>query len=370
MKKAEKMIRIKILYDYGYDNWRNCKFYDNKYSFMDLVNTYNLFSEDEPFRDDESRMFIEQIDHAEFSSKYGVVTPYGECPLTSLSGGTRYALTVIHNSRMGKYTSFEPYGEDIWGRLENLPFDVLIFVEYDEIQFSHMSAIEKCLIENYRDEKGNISEKLIDNLSECVDIFFKLSFSFNLTLSFESVILCYAKSNIKNWHMLNYPPFICNSFKELGDFIGDEYETERFQDCEYPDVKICSYLTDMISIMTRKPIVIMIERCQETKTYTVKETYSVKNPTFSELIMETGYYVNNNKYNALDNFGNWDKMILTFDDCEIDCSKKWLNNICLCEKLEGKTISLYNNGKRIWYELLKFIDGYTINFKEEADRNV
>lgn len=360
------MIRIKILYDYRCyaNNQREYAFYENKYSFVKLVNTYNfLHNDEEPFRDDESMMFIKEIDNAKFSSKYGVVTPYGECPVTSLCGGTQYALTVIHNSRLGRYTSYEPYGNDIWDRLGNLPFDILIFINLSMFNGTHIS-INKFIIENYKDDKGDISEKLIDNPQDCFLAFHNLSF--NLNRDFENVVVDYAKTITADCRIIEFPPLIYNDFNEFGNFIDgvdDDNAEDNQPSSKYSDMKIHCYLTEMISTDAKYPIAITIERCQETKTYSVKELYPLKYPSFAELTMLLGNYDDNNEHTTvLDNFGNWNEMILIFDCEDTDNSKSWLNNICLGEKLEGKTISLYN-GKRIWHELLKFIDGYKYQLK-------
>lgn len=361
------MIRLKMWYDdtpFNYDEFRKLQHYDNRSSFMDIVNRYNFNYDlynlpEEPFRDEESMIFIEQIDNAKFTSKYGVATPYGECPVTSLCGGTQYALSVIYNSRQGLYTSYEPYGKDIWGRLEKLPMDILIFMDMDLIErYSDILNIEKFIFENYRDKNGNEYEKLIDNFHERWDIF--LSVSFKTDRDFEKVVVEHAKNQIKHITIFETLPLIHNSFKELGDFIEYPSETREFEENEYTenpflkymDIKIYNYLTQLVSCSVKYPMIIVIERFKETKTYKVYEACSVKYPTFSELIMYTEYYKN-----TLDNYGEWDRMILTFDSGKDNYSKQWLKYIRLCEKLEGKTISFYN-GERIWYEFLKFIDGY------------
>lgn len=61
-----------------------------------------------PFRDPESQLFIQEIDHGHLvdGDWYSYVSTYGRTCMSSLSGGTQYALTLIYNSRRGSYTSY------------------------------------------------------------------------------------------------------------------------------------------------------------------------------------------------------------------------------------------------------------------------
>lgn len=81
-----------------------------------------------PFRDPESLLFIQEVDHGHLveGDWYSYVSPYGRTCMSSLCGGTQYALTLIYRSRRGGYTSYEPYGEDIWQRLQSLDMDILV----------------------------------------------------------------------------------------------------------------------------------------------------------------------------------------------------------------------------------------------------
>ena len=81
-----------------------------------------------PFRDPESLLFIQEVDkgHLVEGDWYSYVSRYGRTCMSSLCGGTQYALTLIHNSRRNVYTTYEPYGEDIWQRLQSLDMDILV----------------------------------------------------------------------------------------------------------------------------------------------------------------------------------------------------------------------------------------------------
>ena len=156
------MIRVKFVYDEK-QYWdlmaeRRIVMYD-KESFYWLVQGDTATEKKEPpFRDDDSVRFIREVDHAEFveGDWYSIVTPYNRTDMTALCGGTRYALTVIDNSRYGRYTSYDGYGKDIWSRLADLSLDVLIYIKTSELSalwpclgFAR-EIEEKVVIENYR----------------------------------------------------------------------------------------------------------------------------------------------------------------------------------------------------------------------------
>jgi len=81
-----------------------------------------------PFRDPESLLFIHEVDRGRLvkGDWYSYVSPFGRTCMSSLSGGTQYALTLIYYSRRNVYTTYEPYGEDIWQRLQGLDMDILV----------------------------------------------------------------------------------------------------------------------------------------------------------------------------------------------------------------------------------------------------
>lgn len=156
------MIRVKFIYDERqyFDLMAKHRIvrYD-KECFYNLVQGSILDEEKEPpFRNEDSARFIREIDHAEFveGDWYSIITPFNRTDMTALCGGTRYALTVIDNSRYGIYTTFDGYGKDIWGRLADLSLDVLICMKTSELSAScpclsfAMEIEEKVVIENYR----------------------------------------------------------------------------------------------------------------------------------------------------------------------------------------------------------------------------
>lgn len=107
-----------------------------------------------PFRDPESLLFIREIDHAHLvdGDWYSYVSPFGRTCMSSLCGGTQYALTVIYNSRKGIYTAFAGYGDDIWQRLQNLDMEVLVVLNpahYGRFFFIPFQ-LKGCVVESVR----------------------------------------------------------------------------------------------------------------------------------------------------------------------------------------------------------------------------
>lgn len=105
-----------------------------------------------PFRDPESLLFIEEVDNSHLvdGDWYSYVSPFGRTCMSSFAGGTKYALTLIFNSRKGSYTSYENYDVDIWQRLQKLDMDIL--VAYDpncrDWGFAAMpSELRGCIVE-------------------------------------------------------------------------------------------------------------------------------------------------------------------------------------------------------------------------------
>ncbi len=109
-----------------------------------------------PFRDADSMRFIREIDHAEFveGDWYSIVTPFGRTNVTALCGGTRFALVVLHNSRLGVYTNIKyhpSYGEDIWSRLGVVSVDILVAFDISKLDPSspYLPIRADYMIENY-----------------------------------------------------------------------------------------------------------------------------------------------------------------------------------------------------------------------------
>lgn len=128
-----------------------CVEYDERNFHRLLGGGFLEADEKPPFRDLESQMFIREIDRGELveGDWYSYVSPYGRTCMINLCGGTKYALTVISNSRNGVYTPFRPYGDDIWGRLQSLDMDVLIYynVYEDSLDMTIPEELTGCTVE-------------------------------------------------------------------------------------------------------------------------------------------------------------------------------------------------------------------------------
>ncbi len=119
------MIRVKFVYDEK-QYWdlmaeRRIVMYDKENFYWLVQGDTATEKKEPPFRDDDSVRFIREVDHAEFveGDWYSIVTPYNRTDMTALCGGTRYALTVIDNSRYGRYTSYDGYA-----RLDDTDFEI------------------------------------------------------------------------------------------------------------------------------------------------------------------------------------------------------------------------------------------------------
>lgn len=108
-----------------------------------------------PFRDPESLLFIREVDHGHLvdGDWYSYVSPFGRTCMSSLCGGTQYALTVIYNSRKGIYTAFAGYGDDIWQRLQSLDMDILVGfhpAHYGHGLYMMPPQLRGCVVESVR----------------------------------------------------------------------------------------------------------------------------------------------------------------------------------------------------------------------------
>lgn len=153
------MIRVKFY------NFKKCtdlgkkriRIYDKEDFFRIVRGGIGDGEEKKPFRDEDSLRFIREIDHAEFvdgDDWYSIVTPFGRTNVTALCGGTRYALTLLDNSRRGVYTDisrFGEYGGDIWGRLADASIDILVAYDTAKINrdFPVLAIKADYMIENY-----------------------------------------------------------------------------------------------------------------------------------------------------------------------------------------------------------------------------
>lgn len=120
------MLRVKLREDKGYTEPGFCR-YEKGMMVRQILGTFQR-PRVPPFRDPESLLFIHEVDRGRLveGDWYSYVSPYGRTCMSSLCGGTQYALTLIYNSRRNIYTTYEPYGEDIWQRLQSLDMDILV----------------------------------------------------------------------------------------------------------------------------------------------------------------------------------------------------------------------------------------------------
>lgn len=107
------MLRVKLIEDNGYTVPGWCR-YNADMMIRDILGTFEE-PRVPPFRDPESLLFIHEIDRGRLvkGDWYSYVSPFGRTCMSSLSGGTQYALTLIYNSRRNIYTTYELYEEDI-----------------------------------------------------------------------------------------------------------------------------------------------------------------------------------------------------------------------------------------------------------------
>lgn len=146
------MIRVKLVDSTNPSErfWR----YNAKDFLTFTLGGFDEYRTEPPFRDPESQLFIREVDdgHLVDGDWYSYVSPFGRTCMSSLCGGTKYALTLIYRSRKGLYTSFVSYGEDIWQRLQGLDMDIL--VAFDPAYFSGYGfcmlppQLEGCVVES------------------------------------------------------------------------------------------------------------------------------------------------------------------------------------------------------------------------------
>ncbi|HIR13420.1 MAG TPA: hypothetical protein IAB31_05805 [Candidatus Choladousia intestinavium] len=126
------MIRLRLINrEEAYQKKGEYAFYQEK-DFLRLLGGSILEGwKQPPFRDPESQLFIREIDEGRFveGDWYSYISPFGRTCMSSLCGGTKYALTVIKNSRAGRYTVLAGYGDDIWQRLGRLDMDILVWFD-------------------------------------------------------------------------------------------------------------------------------------------------------------------------------------------------------------------------------------------------
>lgn len=142
------MLRVNLI---DRSQWSFCRYTPDTF-VRQVLGTFDELTEP-PFRDPESLMFIQQVDqgHLVEGDWYSYVSPYGRTCMSSLCGGTQYALTLIYRSRKGQYTSYEPYYEDIWQRLQSLSMDILVLYDPNSPESGLCvlpSELKGCIVEN------------------------------------------------------------------------------------------------------------------------------------------------------------------------------------------------------------------------------
>lgn len=112
------MLRVKLIEDKGAAQTDFCR-YEAGMMIREILGTFQT-PRVPPFRDPESLLFIHEVDRGRLvkGDWYSYVSPYGRTCMSSLCGGTQYALTLIDHSRRNIYTTYEPYEEDIWQKLQ------------------------------------------------------------------------------------------------------------------------------------------------------------------------------------------------------------------------------------------------------------
>lgn len=316
MEEIRCMIRIKFLYsteDYvhTYDEKIICEYDRN--SFIRIVNGFPSERDKKPpFRDEDSMRFIREIDRAEFVENdwYSVVTPFNRTCMTALCGGTQYALTVIHNSRRGIYTSVENYNEDIWGRLANLSIDVLVYVKvykmcdyFASLDIPYSSNIS-IMIENYRYEgkemeayiskdvgyKGRIIKDGKLYVADCFE-----DFCFSWHRNFDQLIK-EAESLLKAQRYKHSP--IVSNIKDFVSTLNLDNARDFFESM-YIDDKWLEFLKDWLEpiefhnymeyipdeSLNKYPMYFAMKKNKNTQECVAKQCFGVKYPTFSEAMM-------------------------------------------------------------------------------------
>ena len=367
------MIYLKLFYEFSeYIHQQKGHINYTKDTFERVLISQSENGAVDPFTDAESQQLMNEIDNATLVSKYVIRTSEGEYPITCLSESCKYALCLLYYSRRGVHMEMKEYHK-VWELLQNFPIDVYAFIVIPLMSEPSLDLLflDKVVIENYKDEKGYICEKLLDGWSE---IYGGLKhIQFDLKKDFENVVLGYARSEMEHTTIFEYPPLEFNSCMEFGKFLYQDsiyYEGIFFDEDEefmneneimqqppkrFSGIIIHNYLIEHFCPIQKYPQMILIERDEITKSYSVQWVMAVKNPTLGELIMTAGYL--NQERDVLDDLGSWNKMVLAFDTPTPTMSGEWLKDLMMVQKLQDKTMSLYS-GKRGWYELLKFIEGY------------
>lgn len=282
-----------------------------------------------PFRDECSQRLIKEVDNAEFvpNDWYSMVTPYGRTCLSALCSGTKYGLSVIYYSSRGLYTTFEYIGENVWEILKQLPIDILIVLPVEDVR-SYFIFPEEMLpleIENYPYE-DEIVRCILHNTGERDyfkdGILYKEGSWLNIGKDYKwlkdlnGVLSCldsdkynkYVTTLIKPVGNHTYTEFsdLLNScitsimdfpytykYDWLNDCTEEEWykqeleksmQTEEYQEYRYfvDNVKIVNHLQYKPEEAACKYCPYLIIERSENGSYKIKQSVSVKNPSFEE----------------------------------------------------------------------------------------
>lgn len=352
----------------------------NKEDFYHLVQGYT-WEEDKkpPCRDEDSVRFIREIDRAEFveGDWYSVVTPFNRTDMTALCGGTKYALTVINNSRSGFYTSYVGYEKDIWGRLADLSIDVLIYICtsdlnscYCELPFP-LEIEEKIVIENYR-HNGEETEAYLRSHSDqkrgmidgklYIENYFP-EFCFDLYRDFGMLIK--KAGNLLKWEkkLLKRPPFVM-SVKEFAETLEERYREYLCSYLDGTDSWVSNYedvnrfLKNLVihnylyyvpgATITKYPICIVIRKNRHTGECTIKQECGYKHPDIACILVEDFLRLSDEE------LPDYEKMTVVIDSELFWRGAEELDQAIWAFKLYDNVAELYD-GRMIYKVFLDFV---------------
>ena len=99
------MLRVKLREDSGYSE-PEFRRYEKGMMVRNILGTVQR-PRVPPFRDPESLLFIHEVDRGRLvkGDWYSYASPFGRTCMSSLSGGTQFALTLIYYSRRNVHTT-------------------------------------------------------------------------------------------------------------------------------------------------------------------------------------------------------------------------------------------------------------------------
>lgn len=343
-----------------------------------------------PFQDEDSLRFIRENDQAEFvggDDWYSIVTPCGRTNVTALCGDTRYALTLLHNSRRGTYTDitdFNDYGEDIWSRLTETASDILIAYDIQKVNghYPELPIHADYVIENYPHEGGTAEAYVrytnCDRLHLEDGKYYTGKYLHELEYQwYRDIGGLLAKSEElieKTGKKYHYPPeeFSVNDLEQKHSTAFSETESS----CGDETFRIRCYLSEALrEPCVKYPINLLLEK-REGKTV-MREVCSVKYPDCSETV----------RYNDIVKLKQQrDEMFGVVLDTEIfaeradtmkyalwgfrnfDSTVELYNGVRVLEEFVKAVKEPYEKGNLyVWYR--DFIDGKEVMREERAGKN-